>query len=388
MKVAISVGGRFYALHLAHHLQKRNYLHALFTASYHQKDEAYISKNFVYNNRSLRLLDTLYDKLRLSYFIPSSPWYVFKDNLFDEWVKKRLEIIEPPDIFVGWSNYCLKTIPIAKKIGSKVIVESASSHILYKANLLQEEYTRFGVNFEPVSKKNSDKMLQEYEEAEHIIVPSKFVYESFVSQGISKDKLLRIPTGCGVNLSLFHGKIRKKVNKFRVIFVGLVGLRKGIQYLLDAWEQLDLPSSKAELLIVGVIEKNFVDFLRKRKKLNNVIFYGGIQQERLIDLYCNSSVFILPSIEEGLALVQAEAMAAGLPIIGTTNTGCSELIENNKEGFILPIRDSKAIAEKLLWCYNNQDECFEMGLLAQQRVQEFTWECFGDKVIEAYKSIL
>lgn len=87
-------------------------------------------------------------------------------------------------------------------------------------------------------------------------------------------------------------------------------------------------------------------------------------------------------------MVQAEAMASGVPVIGTTNTGGSALIDNGKEGFIVPIRDVIALAEKIQWCYDNREQCFDMGLTAQRKIQHYTWDHYGEKVIKAYETIM
>ena len=90
MKVSIATGGRFYAFHLASYLAKKGLLQHLFTGSYSKNDEKEIPKALVKNNKLFGLLDIAYDKFRLSHVISPSPWYVFKDGLFDEWVKRLL----------------------------------------------------------------------------------------------------------------------------------------------------------------------------------------------------------------------------------------------------------------------------------------------------------
>ncbi len=91
----------------------------------------------------------------------------------------------------------------------------------------------------------------------------------------------------------------------------------------------------------------------------------------------------MPSIQEGMAMVQLQAMACGLPLITTTNTGGDDLItRNGEEGFVIPIRDVEAIKEKILYLYENQDIAKEMGEKAKKKVENgFTWDDYGDKYI-------
>jgi glycosyltransferase involved in cell wall biosynthesis len=195
----------------------------------------------------------------------------------------------------------------------------------------------------------------------------------------------------GVNLDFFLSKReqqQKRDDNFRVICVGLMCLRKGIPYLLQAWKKLGLPENQTELLLVGNMQKDLMHVLKNMQISKNVRFYGATDQETLANLYLTSDLFVLPSIEEGLSMTIAEAVACKLPVICTTNTGGEELVENGKEGYIIPIRNSDILAEKILWCYKNRDAAKNMGNLGQVKVKNFTWDVYGQKVFEVYKSIL
>jgi glycosyltransferase involved in cell wall biosynthesis len=139
---------------------------------------------------------------------------------------------------------------------------------------------------------------------------------------------------------------------------------------------------------VGNIQSDVKQYLKNINLPNNVIFCGSVNREKLLELYQSSSLFVLPSIEEGLSMTIAEGMASGLPILCTTNTGGQELVEDGKLGFIVPIRDENILAEKILWCYQNREEAKEMGNQAQCRVQKCTWDAYGEKIFDIYKKIL
>jgi len=100
-------------------------------------------------------------------------------------------------------------------------------------------------------------------------------------------------------------------------------------------------------------------------------------------------VFCLASIEEGLAMVQPMAMACGLPVICTTNTGGADIVREGRDGFILPIRDVGALKEKILYFYEHPEACRTMGESALKRVQAgFSWADYAGKMIAAYQEIL
>ncbi len=386
MKVLIAAGGRFHSFHLARQLNSRGCLKKIFTTSYADQDKSFLSSKCVEVYKFGNFLDKAYLRFYLSHLIGLSSWYVFKDNLFDRWLSKQLQNIEDYDIFVGWTNYWLKSLPMIKKSGAKIIAESGSMHILEQSKILEDEYKRFGLESIPIVDKNVSKMVKEYEVADYVMVPAEHVRQSFIRQGIVAEKLLKVPYG--VDFNRFYRKRECPPTKFRVIFVGQLSLQKGVHYLLEAWSNFKLSKERAELILVGPMQKCFRTILKSLEVLPNVIFRGSIDQNKLIEEYKTASVFVLPSIQDGIAMVQAEAMASGLPVICTTNTGGGELIENGKEGFILPIRDVDALAEKILWCYENREECFEMGLRAQQKIKNYTWDHYGEKIIKTYREIL
>jgi glycosyltransferase involved in cell wall biosynthesis len=95
----------------------------------------------------------------------------------------------------------------------------------------------------------------------------------------------------------------------------------------------------------------------------------------------------LPSIVEGRALVQQEAMACGLPLIATKNAGGDDLIAEGETGFLVPIRSPEALAEKISWCADNREAICGMGIAAQRRAAELTWRDYGQKVLATIRSL-
>ena len=173
---------------------------------------------------------------------------------------------------------------------------------------------------------------------------------------------------------------------FRVIFVGNLCFRKGSHYLLRALNELKLPNF--EFFHVGPVSEEMTEFINSNAP-KNFFFHGKQPQENLIKYYAQSSVFCLPSLEEGLAMVQVQAMACGLPIICTPNAGAEDLITDGVEGFLIPIRNVEALKEKISFLYKNTDICSAMGKAASNRVQSsFTWSDYGKSMIEKYAEIL
>ena len=248
--------------------------------------------------------------------------------------------------------------------------------------ILKEETKRQNLkDFQP-NLKHWERELLEYEYTDYISVPSQFVYDTFTEFGISEDKLIKNPYG--VNLEEFY-PVEKEDDIFRVIHCGGISYRKGIPYLLEAFSQLNI--KKSELWIVGSIDQEIKAFVDQYKD-KNIIFHGSKKQSDLYWYLSQCDVFCLASIEEGLAMVQAQAMACGLPIITTRNTGGGELVQDNKNGFVIPIRDIKAIKEKILYLYNNKETSKRMGEKAIETIHNgFSWDDYGHRYINNLKEI-
>jgi glycosyltransferase involved in cell wall biosynthesis len=161
-----------------------------------------------------------------------------------------------------------------------------------------------------------------------------------------------------------------------------------VQYLIEAWNKLNFSDGQAELMLVGNLQKDFNTVLRKMPLKKNIIFVGSTNKNELLNLYNRASVFVLPSVEDGFGMVVGEAMAAGIPVICTANVGASEIIKGHSCGFIVPAADSDALAEKILWCHNNQGDLLRMGIRARKIVQNWSWSNYGNRIIEIYSQIL
>ena len=291
-------------------------------------------------------------------------------------------VLEKSDAVVAWSSFGLKTIRKAKKLGMKTIIERGSSHILYQTEILNEEYGRFGLRARTAHPKIIEKELREYEEADYIGIPSLFVKRTFLEKGVDEKKLIHVPYG--VDLSEFR-QIPKKDSVFRVVFAGGMTIRKGVHYLLQAFSELDLPNS--ELLLIGSLSDEIKPFLKKYA--GKFRYIGHVPQLELYEHYSQGSVFVIMSIEEGLAMVQPQAMACGLPVICTENTGGEDIVREGKDGFVIPIRDVEKLKEKLAYLYENPELCRTMGTSAKERVAKgFTWDDYGNKIVEEYRKII
>src|SRR3989304_175471 len=129
MKVVVSAGGRFHALHLAHQLAKSNSLHHLFTFDFTGPIAKGLSPALVTEVTRCKILNEAFVRLKLARLMNSSRFNVFKDNVFDTVVSSQLPTLGPIDLFVGWAHYALASIPAARSRGATIVIESGSCHI-------------------------------------------------------------------------------------------------------------------------------------------------------------------------------------------------------------------------------------------------------------------
>ncbi|MBD1933046.1 MULTISPECIES: glycosyltransferase family 4 protein [Cyanophyceae] len=381
MKVTISVFGRFHAFYLAQKLQKRCYLKRListyptFEITKYGIDSALICSLW-YLEIMIRAWRRVPNTLRDGNNLP----FRFRDN-FDKKVQDYIS--SDSDVFVGWSSLCLYSLRKAKKLGALTIVDQGSSHREYQRQILQEEYERWKINFPNIHPALYERELQEYAEADKIAIPSLFVKRTFLERGVPENKLIHVPYG--TSLKEFY-PLPKKDNVFRVIHCGGITLRKGVHYLLQAFYELNLPD--AELWLVGTVAPEMKPFFAKYES-DRILLKGKQPQNRLAWFYSQCSVFCLASIEEGLAMVQPQAMACGLPVIHTTNTGGEDIVRDGIDGFCIPIRDVEALKEKILFFYENPQQRSHMGDNAlKQAKQTLSWDDYGEKMIAAYAHAL
>ena len=377
MKVCIGSPGRFHTFDLARQMERLGLLQRLYTGYPRWK------------------VDGL-DRARIRTF----PWVIGPMMLagrlgchglqewmnwpaiasFDRWMAARLE---PCQVFHCLSSFGQCSHHVAKdRFGALTVCDRGSAHILFMDHIYADEYARWGLTYRPIDRRIVERELWEYEHCDRIVVPSGFARQTFLQKALSAEKVVKV--SFGVDLRMFQ-PLPKTDNVFRVIYVGALSLRKGVPYLLQALASLKLPRLEAWLL--GSLQVEMRPFL---EKYNGVYRYWGIQpRSELHRYYSQGSVFVLPSLQEGLALVLAQAMACGLPIIATANSGAEDLITDGVEGFIVPIRDPAAIKEKLAYLHDNPSVRDSMALAALTRARKQRgWDAYGEQMAANYQVAL
>jgi glycosyltransferase involved in cell wall biosynthesis len=151
----------------------------------------------------------------------------------------------------------------------------------------------------------------------------------------------------------------------------------GTHLLLVALTRLERPD--AELWLIGGVEDEMRPALARYEGLFEL--KGFVPHAQLPALLTQCSVYVQPSLEEGLAKVLLEAMASGLPVVATTNTGAEDVVREGVDGFVVPIRDPEALAERLTRLADDEEARRRMGASAAERVARgFSWKDYADRM--------
>jgi glycosyltransferase involved in cell wall biosynthesis len=387
MKVTTSCYGRFWVFDQARQLHKHGVLHQLIndypkfmTRRWGIPDEKVTSL----------LANGIYGKMIIksrNWFNPSIQSFLTKSVHYQFSSRVPSYLSENTDIFIGLSSFSLETIQKANKNGMKTIVDHGSLHQRVERELLIEENKRWGL---PLNRRLPPEWIIEKEDhefhiADRVMVLSQVAKKTMLQSGIPEEKIF--VNQLGVNLTeFFPGKKQDRV--FRIIQCGGIHQRKGVQYLLKAFTELNLKN--AELWFIGGgLETSSLRPMIRQYTADNIFFKGSYPQRELRRLYAQGSVFVLASIADGFGMVVPQAMACELPVIVTENVGAADIVTSGKTGFVIPIRDVETLKQKILFMYENQEICREMGIAACQSITNGqTWDEYGVRLVDFLHSIL
>jgi glycosyltransferase involved in cell wall biosynthesis len=219
-----------------------------------------------------------------------------------------------------------------------------------------------------------------------LITPSRFVAEQYAANGIAGDQLTVIQNGIDVES---FAPSPWGTAMLTLGFIGHLGKHKGLEVLLHALSLMD--ASKVRLLVVGTGEE--ADRLQtscQERGLNPyVTFYGQVDNQRMPAIYQQIDVLIVPSIwPENSPVTITEAMASGIPVIASDVGGIGEMVEDGVTGYLVPLRDSLAIAERIGRFLTRPELLKTMGEKALARIQSYQMRQQVERVVDVYREVL
>lgn len=396
VKVTVVVGGRWHAFDLARELNRQGHLHKLITSYPRWSIEKWgIPKDKVVS------VPLVFIAVKLIYMVGGEHMMMRLQWIIHGWFANRAKKhLEGSELIHGWSSWSLPSMIWAKDNRIPFVLERSSAHILEQSRILREQHKRYSLRWACTHPEIEKMELCEYELATQVAVPSSFVEESFLRRGYERDRLKK--SMFGVSLELFspgNGSSPPTKNSFRVIYAGALSIQKGIPDLLQAFEIAQIPGS--ELLLLGGITKELRSFLKRQP--SSVRAVGHRPQKELPAFYQTAHCFVMPSTQEGMAMVQLQALACGLPLICTTNSGgedvlqlsgdvvCKEVdgIAEYNAGFVVPINRPDAIAACLRRLADNpmlwQEKRKAATLIAKR---DLSWQQYAERAIANYERLI
>lgn len=284
-----------------------------------------------------------------------------------------------PTVVASWG--CAE--PVFRKAearGALCVLNYPLAHHRFTRRYLEDEAARQPAFAETLNSHDrpgwQERQLDaEIELADRILVGSSFARDSFIAEGVPAQKLTVIPYGADTELFEPPGRKAHDCGGLKLLFVGQIGQRKGISYLLDAARQTAVQGDS--LTLVGQIQGSgralapYRDGFRHRPH---------VPRAELRAIYRQADVFVFPTLVEGLGLVVLEAMASGLPVITTPN-GPGDIVRDGVDGFLVPPRDVDAIVDRLERLRVDPQLRREMGRSARERASEFTWRAYREQVV-------
>lgn len=374
MKIAIVVQGRFHAFDLAKALLARGHDVTVFT-----NYPKWTVKRFGLPANRVRsfVLHGLISKC--AYRIRRALWFEperWLNPMFGQWAASQLAK-ESWDVIHAWTGVSEELLGTAACQGALRMIMRGSAHIRVQSGILEHEEQRAGFRMDRPGPWIIAREEREYRNADRIVVLSGFARESFAEAGLKDDKLRCLSLGASmVAFRPDAGVIKARCQRIlshaplRVLFVGSVTPRKG---LVDAAEiVLSLRQSNFRFRFVGPVTSDAKPILNQLIRVAE--FIPKQAQSNLPAFYSWGDVFLFPTLEDGFAVVLAQAHASGLPILTTTNCCGPDLIQEGETGWVLPIRDPDAFVERLLWCDSHREDLAAMVRNSHNNFRPRDWD--------------
>jgi glycosyltransferase involved in cell wall biosynthesis len=303
----------------------------------------------------------------------------FGKKIVDELEKNKLDT-PSPSLFFGYDTGFLEPAQWVKAHGGKTIVCQMDPSRTEVRLVMEEEKKWLGwaKRLVEVPEAYYNRREKEWAIADLVMVNSEWSKQALMSQGVSDNKIIVVPLAYEVGRAerqttpnktvMFTGDSYPTFTRqkpLRVLFLGQVILRKGIQYLIQAAKLL-----KNEPIYFDVVGSIGISEEIIKSLPANINFHGAVTRDRTNEFYQKSDIFVLPTVSDGFALTQLEAMARGLPVVATPN--CGKVVTHGVDGLIVPACDAQALADAFHLILQDPRKLGLMSEAAKSKVEQFS----------------
>lgn len=295
--------------------------------------------------------------------------------------------VDDAKLFDGVMGQCCETFELLAPRRVPLVLTALNTHIDNVANVLSDEHRRLSFKSPSfVHSRMRERVRREIERASCIRAVSELVRQSFLERGVPPEKIeVVLPA---VDLNHFRPVV-KKDDVFRVLAVLAINPRKGIYYLLQAFEKAAIPNS--ELVIIGTTGDRWSRRMLESfgARLNNLrVQAADVLRDPIESTYGQASVVVHPAVEDGFALAVAQALACGKPVITTRQTGAAQLIKPGENGYVLECRDVDSMVDSLRLLARNEALLGKLSAAAPKSVAHLGYAAFAQNVRRLYQRVL
>lgn len=311
-------------------------------------------------------------------------------SLHDRRVARLLrDTPEDWDVVHTWPLGARHTLSAARKVGVASVREVPNTHTAHAYEVVRSENVRLGLaqprrHSHNRSPRRLKVELEEYGLADLLLVPSDFVAETFLARGIPERRLGRHQYGCDPGRFWPSPVERSASRGFSVAFVGQCEPRKGLHFALEAWSKGALAAAGGRFLVCGRFVTGYREYLAPLLAQPGVELRGFVEDVPQLLRECDA--LVLPSIEEGSALVTYEAQASGCVLVASRQAGA--VCEHERHGLIHEAGDVAALTLHLVRLASDAQTLARLREATLAQRANLTWERGGERLAECYEQAI
>lgn len=384
MKINLAVCGKFHLLNYVEELNSAGLLENFFF-SYKRGTEFALAGD-----------QKKYKNLFIKEYLTQGQARLLKGRLHDQtsilfgkvWAAQVAHVWTDADIFHFVSHgHCRKLVDRARRAAASSIAEVVNTHPENMLEVRRKELVRRGLGASELKITEREiRQLQESQLADFLLAPSAHVRRTYVERGFDASRIFVLPFGA--NLKRFNCEGARSASsaysdKLRIICVGAVSLRKGQLYLLEALNKLN--KSLFEVTLVGAMAPEIRPLIQDFDSFTHL---PHVDNKNLQQLFNKNDVFCLPTFEEGMAVANLEAMAAGLCVLTTRESGADAVIDHGETGFFIEPGNTDQIAATLDYFQQNRGVVKAVGQQGAKKIMgQYSWATYAKRLTEIYLQV-
>jgi len=346
--------------------------------SFNNKLLRYTDKNIPATSVRTSFLGTLFHFINKLLPLSVEQKSFWEDRIHDKWVSKFVHQLKP-ELVIGYEKSCYNTFISAETIGARKWLDLSQVHPDFIKHLRNKyEFFLSMTGSENLFNKISFLKKKEYQLADKIFCLSGFAANTLQDAGVSAKKITVNPLGFSPQIFFPNVNQPKHINgPLKIIYAGIITKRKGVDLLLDVCSSFS--EKDIQLTLIGP-SGDAIDSINLFSNKKNIRYIPFMTQTDLANEFRNADLFVFPSYLDSWAAVVPEAMACGLPVIVTDNTGAAQIV-TQKNGMVIPTGNKAALLIAIQFFLDHPEETLHMGINAANTVSNNSWITYEKELL-------